>query len=355
MSRPLNPIPDLALPSRSLLGNWKRFWFDARNPFGLHLVRLLAGLLFLSWLITLAGYQNDLFGLQGFYDLQAYKETARESRRPGQPIQVPVTWSLLYMAGTNTALLNTMFFVTIGILILFTLGIATRWTALLSWLLIASFVNNPVIMYDADHLLLLLAFYLMVGYLLEGWWNGTRSARNWILGTPDAHAWELGRETNRVSVAANLALRLIQVHFAIVIVTSALHKLQFGDWWSGVAFWYPMHPPLETTKDKLLLEKPFAQDHFIWLSLTQYLMLAWQLAFPLFAWKRSWRPLLIVGAILGWIGCLEIFGMPLFGPILLIVSLSYVEQDEWQALGHWINRLRGKNFVTESALVAARN
>jgi hypothetical protein len=339
-------LPDLKLRPTGLIESWTRFWFNAGDPFALHVVRFLAGLLFLSWLLPLVGYQGDFFGLQGFYDLQAFKDTAREARRPGQPIQVPVTWSLLYVTAKFPALLNVIYWSTISVLVLFTLGIATRITAVLTWVLLASFINNPVLMYDADHLLLLLAFYLMVGYLLEGLWNRPLTLSSVALGSSDGLAWRLFTPSSRRSVGANLALRLIQVHFTIVIVTSALHKFQFGDWWSGLAFWYPLHPPLETTKNALLLEKAFAQDHFIWLSLTQYLMLAW---------RRAWRPVLLVGALLGWIGCLQIYGMPLFGGLLMIVSLAFVEEDEWHALGQLINRLLGKNYMTEAGIVGARN
>ena len=41
-------------------------------------------------------------------------------------------------------------------------------------------------------------------------------------------------------------MRLLQVHFAVVVVTSGLHKLQFGDWWAGLASGIPLHPPFET-------------------------------------------------------------------------------------------------------------
>lgn len=343
MSRSSTVIPDLTLPRPGLIGSWTRFWFNPSDPFGLHLVRFLAGLLFLSWLLPLAGYQADFFGLQGFFDLQAFKETAREANREasrGNPqMQLPVTWSLLYVTATNPALVNVIYWSTIGVLVLFTLGVATRITAVLTWLLLASFINNPVVVFDADHLLVLLAFYLMVGYLLEGLWNRPVTLSSIALGSSDGLAWRLFSGNGRISVGANLALRLIQVHFTIVIVTSALHKLQSGDWWSGMAFWYPLHPPLETTKNTLLLEKAFAQDHFIWLSLTQYVMLAWQLAFPLFAWRRAWRPVLLIGALIGWIGCLQIYGMPLFGGLYMIVSLAFVEEQEWHGLGNMINHL----------------
>src|SRR5207248_9690892 len=53
------------------------------------------------------------------------------------------------------------------------------------------------------------------------------------------------------SYAANFALRLLQVHFAIMVVTSGLHKLQVDHWWAGVPYWFAMHPPLAMDAAKL--------------------------------------------------------------------------------------------------------
>jgi hypothetical protein len=129
-----------------------------------------------------------------------------------------------------------------------------------------------------------------------------------------------------------LAIRLIQVHFALVVVVSALHKLQSGDWWAGVAFWYPLHSPFQTTADSLQAEAAHAQSTLFFLSLGQYLVLAWQLGFPFFAWRRGWRPMLLGGALIGWIGCLAIYKQPLFGPIYCIGALSYLTPAEWLAI-----------------------
>src|SRR5690606_26119983 len=123
---------------------------------------------------------------------------------------------------------------------------------------------------------------------------------------------------SRPSYAANLAVRCIQVHFAIVIVVSALHKLQFGDWWTGFALWFAMHPPFETNPQQLLANAQEVQRSMLWVSLAAYLMLAWQLGFPLFAWKPSFRWLLLGGAVVGWLGCIYIYRLPLFGPVWVV-------------------------------------
>jgi hypothetical protein len=126
----------------------------------------------------------------------------------------------------------------------------------------------------------------------------------------------------------------LQVHVAIVIVTSGLHKLQFGDWWAGVAFWYPLYPPLTTTiegaREHVANRIPF----LVLLSLAAYATLCWQITFPLFAWRRYWRKILFAGAVVGWLGSSFLYELPLFGAIIFIGCLSYLSASEWQHVCH---------------------
>jgi hypothetical protein len=124
------------------------------------------------------------------------------------------------------------------------------------------------------------------------------------------------------------------------VVTSGLHKLQFGDWWSGAALFYPLHTPFEMSAERL---RALAQNRdllLFFLSVAQYAMLAWQLAFPVFAWRPRWRWLLLAGGVLGWVGCVLIYGEPVFGPFYLIGCLSFLTPAEWQAAAAWATGTR---------------
>ena len=68
------------------------------------------------------------------------------------------------MLGNNRTLINAFYYSSLGVLALFTLGIATRLTAPLTWVVVCSFLSNPATLYEGDFLLVILAFYLMVGY-----------------------------------------------------------------------------------------------------------------------------------------------------------------------------------------------
>jgi hypothetical protein len=317
--------------------SWVRFWFAPVDPIGLHAVRVLAGLLFLGWLLPLAGQHEALFGLNGWFDAQAYQEA---SRLRGASANM-FSWSVLYLCGTSTAWLTTTYWLSIGVLVLFTVGLWPRVTATLTWIVVVSFTANPALSYDADPLLILLAFYLMLGYLLVGQLTPGQSWLSRLLGPADALLFRRGpRPTASPSAGANFALRLLQVHFAIAVVASGVHKLQIREWWSGLAPWYYLTAPLTTTPDDIRSWASGPRGLFVILSLGAYAALAWQIAFPVFAWRRGWRPVLLGGAVLAWVFDLAILGLPLFGPITVVGCLSYLTSDEWRRAGRLLTRLR---------------
>jgi hypothetical protein len=324
---------------------WTRFWFTPIDPIGLHSVRLVAGLVFLAWLLPLAGHVEALFGLTGWFDRLAY----REASHIADGLPQPFTWSILYLCGSNAALLTAVYWASIAVLVLFTAGLWMRLTAILTWLIVASFTASPAFSPDADSLLLILAFYLMVGYVLLGLIDRDQSLAARVLGARGTFL--LGRrppmadEPPRKSLAANVALRLLQVHFAIVMLVSGLHKLQFGDWWAGLALWYPLHPLMEMTANSAGSAAQ-VRSSLILLSLGAYAVLAWQIGFPAFAWRPRWRPVLLGGAALGGLGCAFLYGVPVFGPALFAGCLSYVSDKEWHRLFALINRIPGLRRVS---------
>jgi hypothetical protein len=302
-----------------------RFWFTPVDPIGLHIVRVLTGLLFLAWLLPLAGQENALFGLHGWFDRQAYQESTRLAEELPQPIG----WSVLYWCGANPALVTAAYWLSVAVAVALTAGLWPRLTAPGAWVIAASFTANPALVDDADCLVTVLLFYLMIGYLF----TALRGRR------PRAGAGQVAGETT--SRSANIAFRLLQVHFAIIMVASGTHKLQFSDWWAGLALWYPLHPPSATALDEIRQLAPHANLYLALLGLGGYAALAWQIAFPVFAWRRRWRWLLLGGALLSWLATRFIYEIPLLGPAMVIACLSYLAPEEWRAWGSRLAKLGG--------------
>lgn len=348
------PSPAAALtapePTGKLAPAWNRFWFTPADPVGLHMVRFLAGLLLLAWLLPFAGSIDAMFGAEGWFDHQAYADFADLIGRQTDALlrdelSQSVGWSFLFLVWSNPTHLAAAYWASIAVLVLFTLGVCPRFTGVLSWVVVCSFTANPALKYEGDDLLTIFAFYLMLGYLLLGWRRPGQSWPAFLFESP-----LLGRfRAEDPSVGANLAVRLLQVHLAIVIVTGAMHKLQFADWWAGVALWYWLNPAFETTMAQLRAHEPYGEYYLFGLSLMSYTMLAWQLAFPFFAWRPRWRPLLLGGAVLGWLGLAFIYRLPLLGPIFFVACLSYISPEEWRQLLARLAGLRQGKAAAEAA------
>ncbi len=332
--------PDLSPPGNA----WTRFWFTPTPMTGLRVLRVLSGLLFCAWLLSFLGHQAEFFSLNGWLDARGYQDVQRQPS-----MGAPVGWSLLFLAGESPRAFQTLYWLSVAMLVLFTLGIATRVTAAYAWFTVVSFLANPVISYEGDYLLAILAFYLMVGHLLAGFWNGNLSPLELLFGSRQDFvlaAWFFPRTEveQPPSYAANFMMRLVQIHFVIIMVTSVLHRLQIAEWWSGVAFWFPLHPPFETTPEGL--ERDLARPilTLICLSAVQYAALAWQLGLPTFAWREGWlwRALLVGGAVLYWLGVFFVFKLPLFGPFVLLCCLSFLRPYEWSAILDYGRSMFGK-------------
>jgi hypothetical protein len=324
---------------------WTRFWFLPIPTTGYQALRVLAGTLFCAWLLALIGHQEEFFGFRGWVDLSTLQEALRlqvQAQQQTDPIQAqsapelpPVGWSFLFLAGENSTAFQLLYWTSIIVLVLFTLGVATRITSVLTWVVVVSFLANPVTSFEGDYLLVILAFHLMLGHLFMGQWNGNLTLAERILGSKRDFLfarWLYPTKAERPpSSAANWSLRILQIHFVIIMLTSGLHKLQIDDWWSGVALWYPLHPTFQTTLDQIEREKASVNSTLFTLSLFEYCVLAWQIGLPAFAWRRGAiaRFVLIGGAIIGWLGCAFLFKLPLFGPFVFIGSLSFLEADEW--------------------------
>jgi hypothetical protein len=350
------PAQSVELPTRhdGVGAAWSRFWFTPADPTALHVVRVLTGLLFLFWLLPFAGHVEEFFTFNGWFDREGYLEI---SRLPPEQRPSHLGWSLLYAVGDDVTLVHAVYLGTIGVLVLFTLGVAPRVMAVLTWVLIVSFVSflaGPVGRSE-DDLFQMLAFYLMVGYVLLGQFTWKLTPLQRILGVTAIPF--LGRapaqedQSKRPSHAANLALRLFQVNFAMVMVASCFHKMGIGDWWSGVGFWYPLHPPFESKPADIHNAARHAMSLLFVHSLAQYLFVAWQLTFPIWAWRRStfFRSLLVGGGVIGFLGCIWIYQMPAIGAFYLVGCLAFISSEEWHGVAVKVSKFWQKQGAREMA------
>jgi hypothetical protein len=189
-----------------------------------------------------------------------------------------------------------------------------------------------------------LTFYLMIGYLFIGQGEAHISLISRLLAPFDYFL--LRKEDasgQRLSSAVTVALRLVQIHFAVAVVTMGLHKLQMAEWWGGVALWYPLNVPSEVTRDTLRKWGTHRDYYLSLISVATYLVLAWQIAFPTFAWRTGrLHGLLIIGGIAGCLGSIFLYQIPVLGPVFLVFCLAYLTDEEWERVTAPMLRLLGR-------------
>src|SRR5207244_1374707 len=113
--------------------------------------------------------------------------------------------------GSNPTLFEVFWWSALAVLLLFTLGVATRVTAVLTWLVVVTLLASPTPHADTDALLAILAFYLMLGYLFLGQWSRPLAPLERLLGPRGTTVFAALRGSHgepAPSCAANLALRL---------------------------------------------------------------------------------------------------------------------------------------------------
>jgi hypothetical protein len=326
-------------------GAWARFWFTPADPFGLNVLRVATGALLIAWLLTLTADAQGLFGLNGWFDAQAFRDASRQAA----DVPKPASWSLLYLCGESSAAFHAVFWTSLAVLGLFTLGLFPRVTAPLAWVVVSSFTASPAFDEEVEALFRLLSLYLAVGYLLQGPWRNASWFER-LFGPWRTFLFSRARGEAPGSIGVNVALRLMQVHLALVIVVSGLHKLQSGYWWAGVAHWYVLYPPLETNPDDLRVLANSGRFYLTLLNLAGYATLAWQLAFPAFAWRSGWwRALLIGGSAVGSFGLAVAYRMPAFAAAFVIGSFAYLNATEWQLVRSWLKRIVAQAPAAPSA------
>jgi hypothetical protein len=286
--------------SRTTAENWNRFWFTPADPATLGLLRILAGAMILYthavWTLELSAF----FGPTSWLN----RDVVSLMQRGGWQ------WSHFWWCETP-ALLWSTHCAALVVCLLFTLGLWTRWTSILTCLITLSYAHRTHdALFGLDQINGFLALYLAVGpsgaaYSLDRWLAGRKST------TPLPPA--------RPTITANIAIRLIQWQLCVLYLFAGLSKLQGPAWWEGTAFWGAVANLEYQSLDMLWLV------HYPWLvNVATHLTIAWEISYIVLIWGRLSRPLMLVLAIPMHLGIGICLGMMTFGGVMLIANVAFV-------------------------------
>jgi hypothetical protein len=235
-------------------------------------------------------------------------------------------------------------------MVMFTIGLATRITSVLTFLGALSYINRaPMALFGMDAMMMIALFYLMIGAsgaalsvdrYLARWWarrHGAAPTDDFLHPEP--------------SVSANLALRMMQIHFCFIYMASGLSKLQGPTWWNGTAIWgtlanysfCPMNIPLYMAWLKYM-----SHHRWLWeLSTTAgtAFTLFLEVGFAFLVWNRNWRWLMVSGAVMLHIGIGLFMGLTVFSMIMITLVMSFIPAETTRGclvkIGGWIGAVFG--------------
>jgi len=252
------------------------------------------------------------------------------------------TWSIWFYV-TDPGWMVVVHCVILVIMLMFTLGLCTRVTSVLTWLAALSYLQrSPLSLFGGDTMMIIMLLYLMIGpsgaalsldRLIARWW-AERQAR---LAGRAAPVWEAPRPM----ISARFALRLLQIHFCFIYFSAGTAKLLGGSWWNGQAIYYTManyeFAPLhrEYYRDMMRF---LAEHRLLWEIVMEggsYFTLFLELSFPFLVWNRRLRPLYVAGAFALHTAIALLMGLVTFSLLMATMVLAFVPGETMRRMLGW--------------------
>ena len=152
---------------------------------------------------------------------------------------------------------------------------------------------------------------------------------------------ERRRQTRRGGVApplppswsANLAVRLVQIHFCIIYFVSGTSKLLGASWWNGTALWLCLanynFAPMRVGLYNWFLTF-LCQNLWLWqLFMTGGVIftLFTEISFTFLVWNKKWRPVMVTASVLMHLGIGLVMGLVVFSMFMFTMVLAFVPPD----------------------------
>lgn len=298
----MNPIHNyLATLAQECGRGWNRFWFTPRSSYALCILRVVVGLAALIYHLSHTADLVRWFGPQGLLPAATAGELNSESYR----------WSYLSLSD-HPAWLWTAHGIGLLILALFTAGLWTRVSSLLSLIVVLSYVHRGTILAgEIEPVLTMLMLYLCLAP--AGTWLSVDSLRE---------RRAAGEHRSDLTISAAVSTRLIQLHLAGFYGMMGLSQLASEAWWSGEAVWWLM----AHTESRLVdLTSLHSTPGLYLVNAWTHGIVLFELAFGLLIWNRLARPLVLFLSIGFWLSILPITGLVGFCLLMLSANIIYME------------------------------
>ena len=310
--------------ARAIVRGWNGFVFSPADPTPLGLIRVVVGAL-LTWSLFVYGLDlHGHFGRAGWMNLEIVEKFRHE--------QMPHSWS--FWSYVPDAFLRPAWLACLAVLVAFTLGLWSRATAVLAWAIVVSTARRaPISLHGFDDVLSTWALYLAASGASGQAVSLDRFFARWKRNRAEvAHRRKDGRWTApsgvpTPTISANIGLRLIQCHLALIYGMSGLSKFMDVGWWNGTAIWGTL-----ASADFRLFDLTWLAAYPKLLNFMTHAALFLETSYIALIWVKPARPLVLAGVTAMHLGIALTLGLVEFSTAMLAANLAFVS-------GPWLRSL----------------
>ncbi len=303
-------------------GWWTRFWFTPSDAIVLSLVRVLTGLVALWWYLTLLPDLQNWFGPNGIFSIDWALQIRNQS-------DSRFAFSLLDYVNSASQVWA-LYGVGVAAIVLMVVGLFSRAATIASLIFVLSFIHRaPMVTRPVEEILPILMFYLCIGpsganFSIDSFLRRRKVPASTAVGGGNAvfSSW------------ATLAIRLMQVHLALIYGAMVIAQLQTGTWWQGTAVWWMMARPESRLVDLTGMSHMGLAFEYLVNFFTHAIVL-YELCFVFLIWNPLARPILLVVGAFVWLWLALVGGSVSFAVIMFIATLAFLSP---QALRGWGSR-----------------
>ncbi len=304
--------------AESFGGAWNRFWFTPADPVRCAVLRIAVGLLAIAHLASMGGDVERWYAKDGLLPPEAVTRLFAITEEDA-------SFRYSYLRGFGSRDVHLVHWAAIAAAAAFTLGLVTPLSGALTAAALLAYVHRlPQVMGHLEPVLVFLVLYLTIS---PSGWRLSLDRLLFRRKKPDAAIG--GGSSPLVGAAANVGLRLIQVHVAMFYGMMALSKLYGDAWWMGDAVWYLVAQSHSRPVDLSLL-RGWGRSGALLINFWTHGVLYYELAFPILIWNRLARPLVLLLGVVVWLSLIVATGHLLFGLAMLVASAAFLPLGQAQ-------------------------
>jgi hypothetical protein len=289
---------------------WNRFWFTPADPLSCAVLRIAVGLLAALHFLDLAGGLSWWYASDGLLPPETVRSVLELASETGASYRT--TYLNGFAAGWELWVLHVLAIVAA---LAFAAGLVTRISGVITLVALLSYVHRSPLV--AGHVEPVLSFLL--AYLILAPSGARLSIDRWLANRKPERLAKL----DQPSIAANIGLRLIQVHLAMFYVMMGLTKLYGDAWWDGNAVWILLAQTESRPLDLTGLRR-LGQPGYYLLNLWTHTLVYFELAFGVLIWNRYTRSVMLALSVPIWISLIIATGHVVFGLTMLAAGSAFL-------------------------------